>query len=326
MNKLFLLFIVPFMLSFIFISLSKKVCLRFNLFNKDKKPPFIGGVCFSAAFLISFLAYSYLVKEKLPFQFTIILLFSFILLFLEFLDDIKDFSLRSRLIMQLFFISAFLLYGKSIQIYFLPQWLNYLLSFLWIMGVTNAFNLLDIADGACGGVSVIVCLSFLAVSVVQGEAVLVPLFISIIGAVLAFLFFNFPQAQVFMGNSGSHFLGFLLATLSVYGDYADSAKPWSLILPLLILGFPIIDTFFLIFSRIRKGVSPLRKSDDHIFLRLTSSGFTPKRALIIIYLVSFTWGFSGALILFGINLFFFASIFLAVVLTFRVTGRVVSVR
>ena len=318
------LFILSFALSFFLILFLKWIILKFKLLNKDNKPPFIGGVCFFLPFFLLFLSFNYINKQTLPFEFVIILVFSAIVFLLEILDDIKDFSLRTRLIIQFFFISCYLLYGKSIQIYYLPQWLNYLLSFLWIMGITNAFNLLDIADGVCGGVSVIICLSFMSVSLIQNEVVLASLFISILGALLAFLFFNLPKAKVFMGNSGSHFLGFLFAAFSAYGDYATAFKPWSLILPLLILGFPIIDTFFLIVSRLKNGISPLRKSNDHIFLRLISSGLSHKRSLMIIYLISLLWALCGILILFGVNLYFFTLIIISIWVTLRIIGKAFS--
>jgi len=317
MNKLVIPFIVSFILSFLSILLLKKICLKFNICGKDKKP-FIGGLCFSSAFAISYFIYNISNKVALSPQFIVLISFSYIVLFVEFLDDLKDFSLKSRLIIQLIFIAVFLLFGKTIQIYFLPPWLNYLLSFLWIMGITNAFNLLDIGDGICGGVSLIVCLSFLTVSTINQVSSISALFISILGAVLAFLLFNFPPSKVFMGNAGSHFLGFLFATLTMYGDYATRANPSAIILPLLILAFPIIDTFFLVISRVKKGISPFKKSDDHIFLRLISLGYSPRRALLIIYVVSILWALSGIQIYFGFSIYFLITVAFAVVFTVRI--------
>jgi len=321
MNNLVIFFCVSFILSFFFLILFRRVCLRFNLCKKNKESPFIGGLCFSLVFVISYSLYNAASLVNLLPQIIWVLLFSFLLLVVEFIDDLKEFPLKIRVIIQIIFIFLFLLYGKKIQIYFLPSWINYLLSFLWIMGLTNAFNLLDIGDGLCGGVSLIASLAFFTVAIINGDLLMAGLFVTLSGAVFAFVLFNLPPARVFMGNSGSHFLGFLFATLSMYGDYATLKNPLPLILPLLILAFPIIDTIYLIISRIKKGIAPLRKSDDHIFLRMLSLGYNIKKSLLSIYLVNFLWGLSGIFIIFGFSPLFLITLVLAILFTLKIIIR-----
>ena len=105
-----------------------------------------------------------------------------------------------------------------------------------------------------------------------------------------------------MGNSGSHFLGFLFAVLSMYGDYATKGNKFALLVPAFILFFPVIDTLFLIIVRLRKGIIPLKKSDDHMFLLLLSSGCSLKNALSRVYFVSFLWAVSGLSAVRGFNI------------------------
>jgi len=319
------LFISSFALGFIFLFILRRLPLKSNLVKLDKKIPYTGGVGFSLSFVACYFLFNFIKGVSLPFDLVWIIIFSLILLLVEFIDDLKDFSLKSRVIIQIVFVGLFLIYGKRIQIYFVPSWLNYLLSFLWIIGITNAFNHLDIRDGLCAGVALIAGLSFLTVSVVSGGPLLISLFLALCGALLAFLLFNFPPAKIFMGNSGSHFLGFLFATLSMYGDYAALENPIVLILPVLILAFPIIDTFLLIVIRLKKGIMPLKKSNDHVFLQLLNSGCGGRRALLIIYFIALLWGLSGIFINFGFTLLFFIFLAAAILSTLKFVIKIRSV-
>ncbi len=322
-----LVFLSSFILGIVFINFFKKLSLKFNLFMSKKEIPFIGGLGAVIPFLICYFFYKALmVGNIVPFQFLWIIIFSIILFVIEFIDDLKDFSLKTRIIIQAVFIFLVLSKIKGIDIYFLPQWINYILSFLWIMGITNAFNHLDVGDGQCGGISLIISLAFLIVSILIGNPLMVIIFLCICGVMSAFLLFNLPPARVFMGNSGSHFFGFLFAVLSMYGDYATLEKPIVLILPVLVLGFPIIDTIFLIIIRIKKGLLPLKKSDDHMFLCLLSSGCDIKESLSKIYIVTLLWCLCGIFLIFNINVFFLLFLFLAFIFTFKLISKVLFIR
>ena len=293
--------------------LVKTVSAKLGFLNQERKVPFTGGLAFSLAFIIPYFYFVFSLNLIVPFQLLYLLVFAFLLLLVEIIDDFKDLPLKARVLIQLVFVALFLLYGKRVQIYFFPFWVNYLLSFLWIMGITNAFNLLDIGDGLCGGVSFFIGLAFFSVSVIKGNFLLAGLFASLSGAILAFNIFNFPPAKIFMGNSGSHFLGFLFASLSIYGDYATFRNPISLVVPLLILSFPIIDTIYLILARVNKKIIPLRKSNDHIFLQLLIRGYHKKRALLITYLITLFWCISGVFVANGFNYLFLTYLVFALV-------------
>lgn len=298
------------------------ISLKNNIFKSPRGVPYIGGIAFSFSFLIFYLFFVFYHGYLLSFQLGWIIFFSFLFLIIEFIDDLKDFPFLLRVIIQIVFIGLFLVYGKGIQIHFLPAWLNYLLSFLWLMGISNAFNLFDISDGLCAGVSLIAAACFFVVFIILSKMLLAALFLSLAAVLLAFFFFNFPPAKVFMGNSGSHFLGFLFAALSMYGDYAFLDNWITVILPVLILAFPIIDTFLLIFIRVKKHILPFRKSDDHLFLQLVFSGYKIKVSLLIIYFITFFWGMSGIFICFGYNLFFILAILTAGLSTFWLVRKI----
>jgi UDP-GlcNAc:undecaprenyl-phosphate GlcNAc-1-phosphate transferase len=305
------LLFLSFIIGLCFVIFLKKIPFPPRPLKKEKRVPPLGGIGFCLAFIISYASYLLINNITIPFQLLWLLIFSLIILMVEIIDDLKEFSLKVRIIIQLIIIFIFLLWGKRVQIYFLPYWFNYIISFLWIMGITNAFNLLDVGDGLCGGVSIVISLSFFLISLLFDNLLMASLFITLLGGLCAFYLFNLPPAKIFMGNSGSHFLGFLFATLSIYGDYATLDNPLALIVPLLILAFPVMDTAYLIFARINKKILPLKKSNDHIFLRLILKGYSYRKAINIIYLVTMIWCLSGLAVIYGFNYLFLSLIILA---------------
>ena len=321
-----LLFLSSFVLSILLNILFLKLFKRFKIPISKGKRPSIGGAAFCISSIVTYFIFTALKGAALPPQLAWILIFSFAIFVMGIFDDIRDHSLRSRVVIQVVFIVLFLFPAKRIQFFFLPHYMNYALSFLWIMGITNAFNLIDIGDGLCGGVSLIVAASFLTVLLVKQDILLAGIFAGLLGGIAAFMVFNFPPAKVFMGNSGSHFLGFLFASLSIYGDYATVDNPVELALPLLILAFPIIDTAFLTAARAKKGIVPLMKSDDHIFLRLVSSGWSIRKTLLNIYVISLLWALSGISLLAESGPLFMATLAIASLYTTGIILKSVSTR
>ncbi|MCM8773307.1 MAG: undecaprenyl/decaprenyl-phosphate alpha-N-acetylglucosaminyl 1-phosphate transferase [Candidatus Omnitrophica bacterium] len=314
-----LAFILSLIVSFLLILFFKTIALKFNLLISREKIPYTGGIGLSLGCISVYLLNIFIKGITLPQDFSLIILFSFIILLVELIDDIKEFSLRVRLIIQVLVIGLFIILGKKIEIYFLPSWLNWLFSFLWVMGITNAFNHLDIDDGVCGGVSLISSLIFWFIFTLQKNYNLSLFFATLSGALISFLFFNLPPAKVFMGNSGSHFLGFILGAVSIYGDYATLFNPLAITLPLFVLFFPVVDTFFLIVARLKRGINPMCKSNDHIFLRLLSWQKDKKKNLIRIYLVSLLWGITGITSLGGGNwVIFYFSFLITALFTLRI--------
>jgi len=156
---------------------------------------------------------------------------------------------------------------------------------LWFVGVVNAVNLIDGLDGLAGGIGLISVLVLFALSALDGN-VLVALFCaSMAGALAGFLFFNFNPARIFMGDTGSLFLGFVLAAFSISGSYKGSTTV-ALVIPMLALGLPILDTFLAIGRRIRKQRPIFSADQDHIHHKLLRSGLSHRQTVLVLYVVA----------------------------------------
>ena len=172
---------------------------------------------------------------------------------------------------------------------------NYLpvpLTLLWIVGCTNAVNLIDGLDGLAVGVSTISSLTMLVVAMFVAEPSVAVILAALTGACLGFIPYNFNPAKIFMGDSGSQFLGFMLAGISVIGA-VKSAATIALIVPILALGLPILDTTFAIVRRYRGGVPIFKPDKGHLHHRLLDLGFSQRQAVLLMYVISALLGLSA---------------------------------
>ncbi len=164
-------------------------------------------------------------------------------------------------------------------------WLALPVTMLWVVGVTNAFNLIDGLDGLATGVAVVALATILAVAVALGNLEVVVVCVALLGALIGFFRYNFSPARIFLGDSGSQFIGFMLAVLSVHGSL-KSATAVLVIIPLFALALPLLDTLLAIARRWLRGV-PLSGADArHIHHRLLARGLTHRRAAIVLYLTA----------------------------------------
>lgn len=164
-------------------------------------------------------------------------------------------------------------------------WLSLPLTIFWIVGVTNAFNLIDGLDGLATGVALVALTSTLAAALVLGNLEVVIVCVALIGALFGFLRYNFSPARIFLGDSGSLFIGFMLAVLSVHGSL-KSATAVLVVVPLFALAVPLLDTLVAIGRRWLRGM-PLSNGDArHIHHRLLALGLSHRRAAIVIYVVA----------------------------------------
>jgi UDP-GlcNAc:undecaprenyl-phosphate GlcNAc-1-phosphate transferase len=164
-------------------------------------------------------------------------------------------------------------------------WLAYIFSFLWLLGITNAMNFIDGLDGLAAGVSAISSFSLLIISLLLGRIEAAIFLSTMLGGVLGFLFFNFPPASIFMGDSGAMFLGFVLSAISIVGVLKFSTLI-TLLVPILILGSPILDTLFSIVRRLVEGRAPWKFDKDHIHHRFLRIGMNTKQSIRFIYLIN----------------------------------------
>ena len=158
---------------------------------------------------------------------------------------------------------------------------------LWIVGVTNAVNLIDGLDGLAAGVSFFAAFTSFVIASISGSTSVALMMAALMGALVGFLFFNFNPARIFMGDSGSYFLGFVLATTSLSGGLQQKASTAiSLLVPVLALGVPIFDTLFSMFRRLLER-RPLFAADrGHVHHRLLDLGLTHRRAVVFLYGIS----------------------------------------
>jgi len=184
----------------------------------------------------------------------------------------KGLSVPVKLFIQALATAALIYYGVAIHAFASP-WVSYPLTFLWVVGLTNAFNLLDILDGLCVSQAV-VCTLGLAVIALPSEDIYVNFAaLATLGACLAFWPYNHAdKRKMFLGDSGSNFLGFLIAALSIGTGYCEKSD-WGFLAPLFILAVPLFDTAFVTAARLIKGKNPLKGSNDHAALRLKKLGW-----------------------------------------------------
>lgn len=216
------------------------------------------------------------------------------ILLLGFVDDLRGMRARVKLLAQ-FAVAVFIcLSGYVLEEFYIPLVgtvplspdLGVVVSILWIVGLINAFNLIDGLDGLASGVALIVSAALVALGVSTGNVLLAFAGTALAGALAAFLFFNFPPARIYLGDTGSMFIGYLLATVTLMGTY--KGKTAVIILgPLLALSYPIFETLVSMIRRFVRGVPIFSGDRYHTHHRLLDKGFSKRRVVLTIYGVTF---------------------------------------
>ncbi|MBQ9733585.1 MAG: undecaprenyl/decaprenyl-phosphate alpha-N-acetylglucosaminyl 1-phosphate transferase, partial [Clostridia bacterium] len=181
------------------------------------------------------------------------------------------------------------------QSYIEIGFLSYPLTVLWIVGCTNAVNLIDGLDGLAVGVSAISSMTMLVVSLLVSDPVVSIILAALAGACLGFMPYNFNPAKIFMGDVGSQFLGFVLGVVSIMGLFKFQAII-TFIVPLLALALPLADTTFAFARRILKGQSPFHADKGHFHHRLMATGLSQQQTVAVLYGVSAIMGLVAVLI------------------------------
>jgi len=276
------------------IFLLKMIASKHNLFITNGIP-LIGGIAMAISFLSASSLGSFLFKTP-PFINPGLVAPALIMLICGIFDDTKELSVFFKFFVQFLAAVALIFSGIKTKIIYLSDAANIIITLVWVIGITNAFNLLDVTDGLAAGTAFISGLSFFVLSYFSGNVSTSIILAALCGVVLGFLIYNFPPAKVYMGNAGSHFLGFLFAALAITVGYADTERRFALISPLLIMGFPIFDTLFLIFVRLKQKKPVFKKSKDHLVLRFLKIGHSRKKALFYMLSLCLFFSFSGILI------------------------------
>ena len=226
-----------------------------------------------------------------------------------YIDDVKGIPSYAKLAIQIvaaIIVVAFGIKIEDISIPFIEGKIeiggvfSYILTVCWIVGITNAINLIDGLDGLSSGVTLISCLSLLMVFALNGSPLIAIILITALaGAIVGFLPFNFSPAKTFIGDTGSNFMGFSLSIISILG-VAKTYTALVLIAPIIILAMPIFDTLFAIFRRIIKGKSlkaVFKPDKGHIHHKLMAKGYTQKQAVLIMYGITAILGMFAVILL-----------------------------
>jgi len=288
-----LYFIIPFGISLVFAPMVRLFALRngFVAYPRadrwHKRPTaLLGGVSIYIGFIITVL-----LLLKIEHKNVIGLLFGATFLFLIGLaDDRFHFTPYVKLLTQIIAGCLAIFFGITIN---LPNYsiLSIPITLLWIIGVTNSFNLLDNIDGLAGGIAVISSLMLFFSSQLFFSNSLGIYSLILAGAVLGFLPFNFNPAKIFMGDSGSMFLGYSLAIISIVETNRHIANLATIMfIPVMILSVPIFDTIFVTILRLTRGKKVFEGGKDHTSHRLVSLGLSQRKTVLLLYFISIVFG------------------------------------
>jgi UDP-GlcNAc:undecaprenyl-phosphate GlcNAc-1-phosphate transferase len=205
--------------------------------------------------------------------------------FLGIWDDRRGLRPLLKLLGQILATGILIMSGVQVGLLRNPV-LNLAVTMLWMVGITNALNLLDNMDGLSGGVATVACVFFLLLAVMSGQYLVGSLAAALLGACVGFLYFNLNPATIFMGDTGSLFIGFVLAALGIKLRFPDNVVFVTWMIPVVVLGLPIFDTTLVVISRLRRGLNPLTTpGKDHVSHRLVLLGATKREAVLMLYLV-----------------------------------------
>jgi UDP-GlcNAc:undecaprenyl-phosphate/decaprenyl-phosphate GlcNAc-1-phosphate transferase len=296
-----------FVLSYFLTPLMGWIALKFNIIDRPNSRKIhtepkarTGGIAIYLSFLIVFcLAHRYgLFTKGFENEFTGLLLGSFVVFLTGMIDDVRGLNAWMKLGGQILAGLILVLYGIRISLFIPNVYVSSIITILWVVVITNSFNLLDNMDGLSAGVAVISALMFFLVYGRQGSIDLSFLMVMLIGSLIGFLRYNFNPAKIFMGDTGSLFIGFMIGGTAAIGSYVKGSLLTHLpvITPLLILGVPVFDTLSVIYIRIKQHRSIFSADKNHFSHRLVVLGMTQKQAVLFIYLVSFCVGVSSILL------------------------------
>ncbi|MCL2817347.1 MAG: undecaprenyl/decaprenyl-phosphate alpha-N-acetylglucosaminyl 1-phosphate transferase [Clostridiales bacterium] len=263
-----------------------------------KALPRLGGLAIFLAFLCGTLVLGNVDAQKFA-----LLLACAVIVLMGCLDDTTSLSPAVKLSFQV--LAALLLVQSGVYVEHLTNPLSggtfplgvfgIPLTIVWLVGVSNAVNLIDGLDGLAAGVSAISSCTIAAISFLSGNFHTAGMAVVLVAASAGFLRYNFPPARIFMGDSGALFLGFVLAAFSIMG-LAKGATVISVFVPVLILSFPIFDTFFAVVRRFRARRPVLQADRGHLHHRLLDMGLSTRRTVLALYAATFLMGLAAILV------------------------------
>lgn len=304
MSFLVMAIIAAFLISLMTTPLVKKLAIRIGAVDKPNERkvharimPRLGGLAIFISFVIVVIA-----TQTLDSKIIGLLLGSALIIIIGIVDDIKELSAKVKLAGQILAAGILVFFGVEIAYVTIPFFgsvnlgdFSIPVTILWVIGVTNAINLIDGLDGLAAGTSAIAAIIMAVVAWDQGLISVAYIALVLAAAALGFLRYNFHPAKIFMGDTGSMFLGYTLAVLAIMG-LTKGVTVISLFTPVLILGFPILDTLFAIIRRFANNQPIFQPDKEHLHHRLLAIGFSHKQTVLTIYGVHLCLGGSAVLL------------------------------
>lgn len=305
-------FIISFIFTFATTPLVRRLAYRIGAVDvpKDKRrvhkrpTPRIGGLAIVFGFIVAVLCFG----GDFSKEFISILIGAAILCILGVIDDCKALDAKLKFVVQIVAALVVVFYGDiRISVFsnpnvfseapflVLPMWLSVTVTVIWIVFMTNAVNFIDGLDGLAAGVSAIMSMSMVFIAITYHEYEIALMGIAIMGSCFGFLPFNFNPAKIFMGDTGSMFLGYMLSVLSVQGMFKSYAVI-SFAVPLIMLGLPLFDALFAMLRRVLTGKNPMSADRGHLHHRLYDMGFSQKQTVFILYAISGVLGITSILL------------------------------
>jgi UDP-GlcNAc:undecaprenyl-phosphate/decaprenyl-phosphate GlcNAc-1-phosphate transferase len=285
-------FVLSLFLSLYLTPVFREAALKFGIVDRPSGPlkkhaepvPYLGGLAVYLSFLLTTAFIYQYSREVLG-----ILLAGAIIVILGLVDDLGVLSPSVKLFGQLVAATVLVKASIYIKLSILPAWVAVALTILWVMAITNAFNLIDIMDGLASGVGAIAALVLVIINYRSGKELIVPLSVALAGSLIGFLRHNFKPAKIYLGDTGSLFIGLMLAALSMNGAYTRVSLV-GVLAPILILGVPVFDMLLVIYIRFRRGIPVMQGSSDHFALRLRKWRLSVVQTVVSSYFVAFLLG------------------------------------
>ncbi len=285
-------FLLAFSLALYLVPRLRDAAIRMNIVDKpdgklkthQQPVPYLGGLGVYLAFLLALALTFEFDREVLG-----LILAGTIVLILGLIDDFRALTPGVKFIGQIMAAGVLIKSGIYIKLVFLPIWATIPLTVLWVVAVTNAFNIIDIMDGLSSGVAFCASLPLVVVAFVNGRLMIAIVTLALAGALLGFLRFNFHPSQIYLGDTGSMFIGLMMASLAMLGSYTG-ANILAAICPGIILGVPLFDMLFVMYIRWRRGVPVVLGSPDHFALRLRKWRLTTPQTVMVSYVATLVFG------------------------------------
>ncbi len=293
MVQFFLIFVTALLFSVLGTPLARRLALATGIVDlpghrkvHHEPTPLLGGAAIYGAFVVALLLFGGRAEVR---QMISIVLGATSISLIGVVDDARGVRPSLKLLAQLGAAALVVVSGLRVQIF---PWeaLNIAVSLLWIVAITNALNLLDNMDGLSGGIAAIAAAHFLLLAALNGQYLVGVLSAALLGACIGFLRYNFNPASIFMGDTGSLFIGFILAAVAIKLRFANTFVVTWMVPPVVLL-VPLFDTALVIVSRLRRGLNPFTTpGKDHLSHRLVWLGFTRREAVLICWLIASSAG------------------------------------